>query len=151
MIIIWQLHNLFFKVSETGYYPFSKKEKKLKNNRRAYTFTNWSCFRSFLKKLPGFRSNAPLNKYIGSICYTALIAFLLKWMIPFHTTNRPVLYFNRLYASWFTLFDNWFNWTDYCTISNKRKTRAKVFYLYSYLAISGFICVFIFGKRASFN
>ena len=29
------------------------------------------------------------------------------------------------------------------------KTRTKVFYLYSYLAISGFICVFIFGKRAS--
>ncbi len=27
------------------------------------------------------------------------------------------------------------------------KTRAKVFYLYSYLAISGFICVFIFGKK----
>ncbi len=28
------------------------------------------------------------------------------------------------------------------------KTRAKVFYLYSYLAISGFICVFyFFGKK----
>ena len=40
-------------------------------------------FPLFLKKLPGFRSNTPLNKYIGSICYTALIAFLLKWMIPF--------------------------------------------------------------------
>ena len=40
-------------------------------------------FPALSKKLPGFRSNTPLNKYIGSICYTALIAFLLKWMIPF--------------------------------------------------------------------
>ena len=33
----------------------------------------------------------------------------------------------------------------------KEKTRTKVFYLYSYLAISGFICVFIFGKKPSQN
>ncbi len=71
-------------MSETGYYPFSKKEKEAQKIIEEHTSLQTEVVsRSFLKKLPGFRSNAPLNKYIGSICYTALIAFLLKWMISF--------------------------------------------------------------------
>ncbi|MEY8349661.1 hypothetical protein AALF16_15410 [Bacillus cereus] len=101
--------------------------------------------RSFLKKLPGFRSNTALNKYIGSICYTALIAFLLKWMIPFQQVQVALYAFSigcmllGLLCFTIGLIE-----PTIVLFRTNEKTREKVFYYYSYLAISGFICVFIF-------
>ncbi|MCI0765701.1 hypothetical protein [Bacillus sp. TL12] len=101
--------------------------------------------RSFLKKLPGFRSNTILNKYIGSICYTALIACLLKWIIPFQQIQVALYSFSigcmllGLLCLTIGLIE-----PTIVLFRTTEKTRAKVFYYYSYLAISGFICVFIF-------
>ncbi|HDR7776688.1 MULTISPECIES: hypothetical protein [Bacillus cereus group] len=101
--------------------------------------------RSFLKKLPGFRSSTPLNKYIGSICYTALIAFLLKWMIPFQGP-QIALYSISIGCMLLGLLCLTIGLIEPTIVlfRTNEKTRTKVFYLYSYLAISGFICVFIF-------
>ncbi|WP_242142627.1 MULTISPECIES: hypothetical protein [unclassified Bacillus cereus group] len=100
--------------------------------------------RSFLKKLPGFRSNVTLNQYIGSICYTALIAFLLKWLIPFQV--QIALYSFSIGCMLLGLLCLTIGLIEPTIVlfRTKEKTRAKVFYYYSYLAISGFICVFIF-------
>ncbi|MGH1050320.1 hypothetical protein [Bacillus cytotoxicus] len=100
--------------------------------------------RSFLKKLPGFRSNVTLNQYIGNICYTALIAFLLKWLIPFQV--QIALYSFSIGCMLLGLLCLTIGLIEPTIVlfRTKEKTRAKVFYYYSYLAISGFICVFIF-------
>ncbi|MDG2738220.1 hypothetical protein P7M79_23965, partial [Vibrio parahaemolyticus] len=94
---------------------------------------------------PGFRSNTPLNKYIGSICYTALIAFLLKWMIPFQAP-QIALYSISIGCMLLGLLCLTIGLIEPTIVlfRTNEKTRTKVFYLYSYLAISGFICVFIF-------
>ncbi|CAI8698656.1 hypothetical protein COM13_03115 [Bacillus pseudomycoides] len=100
--------------------------------------------RSFLKKLPGFRSNTTLNKYIGSICYTALIAFLLKWIIPFQVQVALYSFSIGCMLLGLLCFTIGLIEPTIVLFRTKEKTRTKVFYYYSYLAISGFICVFIF-------
>ena len=100
--------------------------------------------RSFFKKLPGFRSNTPLNNYIGSICYTALIAFLLTWILP--SQVQIALYAFSIGCMLLGLLCLTIGLIEPTIVlfRTKEKTRKKVFYYYSYLAISGFICVFIF-------
>ncbi|KEK20505.1 hypothetical protein BAMA_13880 [Bacillus manliponensis] len=100
--------------------------------------------RPFWRKLPGFRSDTTLNMYIGSICYTAIIAFILKLLV---THNAQIALFSfslgcmllGLLCLTIGLIE-----PTIVLFKTEEKTRKKVFYYYSYLAISGFICVFIF-------
>ncbi|PHA03640.1 hypothetical protein COE51_00585 [Bacillus pseudomycoides] len=100
--------------------------------------------RSFLKKLPGYRSNTTLNMYIGSICYTVLIAFLLQFILPFQIQ----LAFYSLSIGCMLLgllcFAIGLIEPTLVLFRTQEKTRAKVFYYYSYLIIAGFACIFIF-------
>ena len=101
--------------------------------------------RPFLKKLPGYRSNTTLNMYIGTICYTALIAFILKIIVPF-PVFQIALYSLSLGCMFLGLLCLIIGLIEPTIVlfRTEEKTRAKVFYYYSYLAIAGFICLFIF-------
>lgn len=100
--------------------------------------------RPFFKKLPGYRSNTTLNMYIGSICYTVLIAFLLKLILP--SQIQIALYSLSLGCMLLGLLCFVIGLIEPTLVlfRTKEKTRAKVFYYYSYLIIAGFACIFIF-------
>ena len=100
--------------------------------------------RPFLKKLPGYRSNTILNMYIGTICYTVLIAFLLKFILPFQI--QIALYSLSIGCMLLGLLCFVIGLIEPTLVlfRTKEKTRAKVFYYYSYLIITGFTCIFIF-------
>ena len=95
-------------MSEIDLISFSKGKEAQKIIEEHTSLQTEVVSRSFLKT-SWFRSNTPLNKYIGSICYTALIAFLLKWMIPFQAPQIALYSISIGCMLLTTLFDNRFN------------------------------------------
>lgn len=96
------------------------------------------------QKIPGFRSKTAINMYIASIFYTLLLCFLLKLILPYRAT---IAFFSLsigimllgLLCLTIGLIE-----PTIVLPKAKSKTRQKVFYYYSYLAITGFVSIFIF-------
>jgi hypothetical protein len=100
--------------------------------------------RPFWRKLPGYRSNTQLSMYVASIFYTVVIAFLLKLLLPYIV--EKALYSMSIFFMLLGLLCLVIGLIDPSIVlpKVKKKTRSKVLYYYSYLAICGFISIFIF-------
>lgn len=100
--------------------------------------------RSFWRKLPGYRSLSPINMYVASIFYAAIPSYILKLLLPY--IIQKLFFAISVFTMLLGLLCLVIGLIDPTIVlwKQKDKTRKKVLYYYSYIMITGFICIFIF-------
>lgn len=96
------------------------------------------------RKIPGYRSKAPLNMYAASVFYTVFASILLKLLLPYKA--EIALFSLSILCMLLGLLCLTIGVIEPTIVLPKirEKTRQKVVLYYSYLAISGFVSIFIF-------
>lgn len=126
-------------------FHFLKSGKEVQRIVQEYTSIEVTeAARPLWRKLPGYRSITPLSMYAASLFYTVLAAFLLKLLLPYRAEiamfSLSILFMLiGLLCLAIGLIE-----PSIVLPKAKEKTRQRVLYYYSYLAICGFISIFIF-------
>ncbi|MCP8968722.1 hypothetical protein [Ectobacillus ponti] len=121
------------------------KGKELRELLEQYTaLTVEEVPRPFWRKVPGYRSNVKRNMYAASLLYAAAAAILLKLLLPY--SIEKALFAASIGIMLLGLLCLTIGMIDPTIVLPKlrAKTRENVFYLYSFLAISGFVATFVF-------